>query len=40
MAYTEIDYLRDQASNNDNEEELTEERLVIWGEIIKDEFGI
>ena len=26
--------------DNDNEEELTEERLVIWGELIKDEFGI
>ncbi len=26
--------------DNDNEEELTEERLVIWAEIIKDELGI
>ena len=26
--------------DNDNEEELTEERLIIWAELIKDEFGI
>ena len=26
--------------DNDNEEELTEERLVIWGEQIKEEFGL
>ena len=25
--------------DNDNEEELSEERLVIWGEQIKEEFG-
>ncbi len=26
--------------DNDNEEELTEERLIIWAELIKDEFKI
>ena len=26
--------------DNDNEEELTEERLIIWAELIKDEFGV
>jgi len=26
--------------DNDNEEELTEERLIIWTELIKDEFSI
>ena len=26
--------------DNDNEEELTEEHLIIWAELIKDEFGI
>ena len=26
--------------DNDNEEEMTEERLIIWAELIKDEFGI
>ena len=26
--------------DNDNEEELTEERLIIWAELIKDEFGL
>ena len=24
--------------DNDNEEELTEERLIIWAELIRDEF--
>jgi len=26
--------------DNDNEEELIQERLIIWAELIKDEFGI
>jgi flavodoxin I len=26
--------------DNDNEEELSEERMIIWAELIKDEFGL
>ena len=26
--------------DNDNEEDLTEERIIIWAELIKDEFGL
>ena len=26
--------------DNDNQEEKTEERMVVWAELIKDEFGI
>ena len=35
-----LKHKNDMLADNDNEEELTEERLIIWAELIKDEFGI